>query len=505
MSKKKKKRLDYDYTDSVTPKDQQRQLDELLYIQQLVENGESVPSDMASSVLTDDGDMDVDVPDMVSSFVTDAVMRLNRSGGVIPTEPKPLTPISTSNVPTITPIDCDDSDYEPRDIIPVKHQSPVVIGDVTSKIPTPQSFYTAERNDTPVMKPKYDVQEPNIPDQVEEDEQDLMSFEDFVIVLNNDEDCVVTVRNPYTDQEGVSINTFCLRGYKPVNDKNYELLKANLPLLMSMLAGPALIVESTSEPFKKIIHGAVTKGLDPKKVMIFTSPGENVSYFIVYVMDSISRGMVLDAIIPQLESTQELTHFITVVCDLMANEMLNPMATEVSSWLKDYLEESVTNPDIEEDFCRIIAEDQGYDDTVPSRVDMEKFVSNHVIGDIAKFINTTRELSEFVKGQMSPKRYVEPFIEDDSTVEEYHDELDNAGDVVVETTSVSASSTVETQDGIVLSTEDVEIHTEVKQETVEVPVEKVEVPPVYKRDQDIELVYRDPEGSKSSGIIIDVS
>lgn len=500
MSKKKKKRLDYDYTDSINPKDQQRQLDELLYIQQLVENGKSVPSDVMLSAMDDDDDADVDVPDMISSMMADAVLRLDRNANVIPVEPVPLVPISKPSIPTLTPLDYDgdDEDYGLREMIPVKHQDRANIADVETHYPEPHDT-------APAMRPKYDIVDQSDVEANDADDQDLMSFEDFVIVLNNDEDCVITVRNPYTDQEGVSINTFCLRGYTPVDDDNYRLLKSYLPLMMSMLAGPALIIEQTFDAFKRIIHGALSKHLDPKKVMIFTSPGENTDYFIVYIMDSVSRSMVMDAIIPQLEGTKELTHFVTVVCDLMSNEMLNPLATGVSNWLQDYLEESVTNPDIAEDFCRIVAEDQGYDNICPDVVDMKKFIDECVLGDIAKFISTTRQLSNSIKNQMSPNRYVEPFIDGDDTIAEYNDELDTVEETISETASVSTTRILETQEGIVLNTEDIEVQTKIEQETVEAPIEKVEVPPMYKREQETELVYKDPEGSKSSGIIIDVS
>lgn len=404
MGKRKKERLEFDYGE-ITQKEQEAQMDELFRIQELFANG-NIPdvSELEKTVsnpapITTDLDFSLD----------DAMKRLTAKNTVAKfkpvkaqntiTEPSKVKKPHAVSHQKITS-DLLDNEADGLDL-------DFSINAVEQEIRSVKVRKKPDETSVPVQesKPEPIVEEtPQIDDSKNDSyaDNDEMTLNDIAIVFYNEEDGVLTVHNPLSEDEGVSMNLFCLKDCDAVRDENYRMLKDYVSTMLAVLSGPIAIIPYNSEPFRCVAKNALKNDFRSDNFIVFTGTSYDQKYFIVYVLDPASIALLNDVIIPVLEEDFEYIGFVSALIELVTNQFLNPLACDNSEWVEEFIDSSISDDEIITNLCDIIMREHYYEDMDATISDesMELFISEYSLGDISKFMSTIKALGDSLETQI---------------------------------------------------------------------------------------------------------
>lgn len=430
MSKHKKKSF---WGENVSDQSQIGGMTELLRLTRAVESGGPIPNiDFTEDSSGFDEEVDFGVMDAITRLTA------KNNSGEMPDGFNPLQRIEyDADVPEVEAIhgEADSADAPVIREMEAIDPEPIPVSQDYPARMLPPSTVTAE-----------DV----IPDDDENfayDEKPL-EFSDFRVVYTNFTDDWLHVYNPYDIDHHVSFSTFNLRGYNVEKDAAYDTMLKYIPIMISLIAGPALIVKQDDPVFKKFMRSSVDRGIqvDKTKFMIFTVENTSDKMFMIYLMDTPSRKGIFEGLIPPMVERSEEADFFVQLAGLVLHPMINPYGMTETMWPADRASEELDSPAKVEEFCNIMMKELGIEPVESSKTSytssLMTFKKKSVIGDIQKFLKTVEiARDEFMK-QLNPDNYVEKFLE-----ERYPEETDEESGVEnedVATQEVDGSDTTGT-------------------------------------------------------------
>lgn len=262
-----------------------------------------------------------------------------------------------------------------------------------------------------------------IPDDEGDDDEDALAYEskdlvldDFQIVsVDADGDDWIYINIPYSFEHRLGFSTFNLRGYNIEHDGNYELLKKYIPIMMALLAGPALVVMQDDAIFKKFIRTSVERKIpvDKSKFMIFTVENLIDKMYLIYLLDNLSSRVISEGIMAGVvENNQEADLFVQLA-NTVLNPIINPYGMVETMWPGDRASDEISSDEKVEEFCKVMMTELNMEPVESSKMSYQdaiaKFNKQSVIGDIQKFMAALLKSKESFEQQMVPERYVENF------------------------------------------------------------------------------------------------
>lgn len=407
MSKNKKKSF---WGENVTEESQMCGMENLIKLTRLMERGDPLP-DMSFG---DMEDSDVEFNAELNTGIGDALDRLMQKNATeaMPEGFNPLTPTSFSeDVPVVDPITLP-SDADEGESVTLREME-IVEPEKPAEQPVrmvPQSFVTAED----VIPDSDDSDD----EEFEYDDQRPLEFGDFSILYAFDD--WFHISNPYNSDQRVSISTFNLRGYNVEKNDMYQLMLKYVPVMVALLAGPALIIKQDTGAFKKFMRSSIDRGIavDKHKFMIFTVENNEDKMFMIYLIDEKSRAGIVDNILPTLIERGEEADFFVQLAGLVLNPIINPYGMIDTMWPGDRASEEIDNSDKVDEFINLMMAELGIEPIESSKTGYSAadaaFRKKSVIGDIQQFLKSVKSAKEELEKQMNPGNYQEKFLEEES-------------------------------------------------------------------------------------------
>lgn len=407
MGKYKKRSF---WGEDVTEASQADAMDDILRLTAIVESGEPLPDIEFESENIRDAEFDSAVEDGIG----DALFRMQRKNnmGEMPNGYNPLTKVDNStDVPEVDAIKS--ADYS-EDTIRDMEEVPAT---------------THENEAVPMQAPSRVPQTVTAEDVIDDEEDDFeyedkaLEFKDFQIITTDGSDWMY-ITNPYNLDQRVSMSIFNLRGYVVDKDKNYESMIKYIPLMISLISGPAIIVKESDPTFRKFMRSSVDRNIavDKTKFMIFSVESkEDDRIYIIYVLDPGSRTGLVDDVIPDMVKCNEEADFFVQLAKAVLHPMINPYGMIDTMWPGDYASQDLSENAKVEEFCNLMMSELGIEPVESSKTSytfaVSTFNKKSVIGDIQKFLGALKTAKDVFEKQMVPERYTETFT-DENPVEE---------------------------------------------------------------------------------------
>ena len=434
MGKHKKKSF---WGENVTESSQMDAMEDLLRLTSMVESGGPLPN----VDFENEDTKPEELSEELESGIGDALARMMMGGSMsdgMPDDFDPLTRVPNDDEGMIPPVavdimnddDVNDSDGQIRDMeeVPPRNES---VSAPKMMAPSAVKAESAIPDEEP---------DPDMEDEGFEYDEKPLEFSDFQVVsIDLDGDDWIYISNPYNMDRTTSFSTFNLRGYNIEKDGQYDLFCKYIPIMISLIAGPALIVRQDDPTFKKFIHSSIDRkiAVDKHKFMIFSVENKEEKMYLVYLMDTVSNQLITEGIMPGIVEKHEEADLFVQLANTVLNPIINPYGMIDTMWPGDRAADELDSELKIEEMCRIMMEELKIEPVQSSKTSYQdaiaRFTKQSVIGDIQRFLAALKVAKEGCEVQMTPDKYSETFLQDNKETETDGDTQVTEGELPIET------------------------------------------------------------------------